>query len=331
MPERRALLHSPFIPPEWIAAHGFRPARVLATGGPRAEHVLGEGVCPHARRFLEYADGAPETDMVVMSADCDQTRRLAEFFRASERGRLFLMHTPRTWETAGAQKYYRDELIRLGDWLVERGGVRPTSASLIEAMRSFDARRRRLLELRPCLRSRDFAEELIRLFAGEEENWARLESLAVPTPPRGVRAVALVGGPPPADILELHERLEAAGARVELDAGDFGERALPRAFDRRRLLEDPFDELADAYFGAIPDIFRRPNSLLYQWLGQRLAERSVRAVLFHHYLWCDLWRAELERMREWLEIPMLAIECGDETSPTAGTLTRLDAFLEALR
>ena len=54
--------------------------------------------------------------------------------------------------------------------------------------------------------------------------------------------------------------VERAGGRVVLDATEGGERTLPRPFDPARLAADPFEELADAYFDAIPDAFRRPNS-----------------------------------------------------------------------
>ena len=91
----------------------------------------------------------------------------------------------------------------------------------------------------------------------------------------------------------------AAGGRVVLDATEGGQRTMPRRFDPARVASDPLQELADAYFDGIPDAFRRPNSRLYEWLGRELAARHVQGIIFRRYLWCDLWHAELQRLKQW--------------------------------
>ena len=78
----------------------------------------------------------------------------------------------------------------------------------------------------------------------------------------------------------IFDVLEEVGGRVVLDASEGGQRTLPRAFDPARLAADPFDELADAYFGHTADVFRRPNQGFYDWLGRELAARRVRGIVF---------------------------------------------------
>jgi len=89
-------------------------------------------------------------------------------------------------------------------------------------------------------------------------------------------------------------------------------------------------ELADAYF-SIPDASRRPNSPLYEWLKTELEQTGARGVIFHHYIWCDAWRAEFTRLKEWVDLPVLGLDSDshNETS-LARSQTRIRAFLEML-
>lgn len=318
----------PFVPAEWIAAHGLRPSRALprpvGAGMPVMAH--GEGLCPYAREFAEDLASMADDDLAVMTTTCDQMRRINEWLPEEVRERCFMMHVPTSWESASAQRYYRDELRRLGRWLQNAGGRSPDAARLREVMMRFDATRARILDARPYLAAREFAAVLRDFFEGGD-----LADLPGTGPIRtGGIPIGIVGGPLLEDHWTMLDRIENAGGRVALDATAFGERTLPRAFQRRQMREDPFGELADAYFGHIPDAFRRPNSMLYIWLRDMIRERQLRALIFHHYVWCDTWHAEMERMREWADIPLLGIETGDDASLTASAISRLDAFLEVL-
>ena len=119
----------------------------------------------------------------------------------------------------------------------------------------------------------------------------RIDATAVP--------LALVGGP----LLDARRRAcstcDRAGRRprrarrhAKAASGRCPRRSMPSAADA-----DPLAELADAYFDAIPDAFRRPNDRLYEWLGARLAAAAVRGIIFRRYVWCDLWHAELQRLQ----------------------------------
>jgi len=89
--------------------------------------------------------------------------------------------------------------------------------------------------------------------------------------------------------------------------------------------------LQEAYFGCIPDAFRRPNTLLYQWLKEKIEGRAIRGIVFFHYLWCDTWRVEAQRMKEWGQVPVLVLDA-DETETMCGRLSsRIQAFLEVLK
>ena len=96
--------------------------------------------------------------------------------------------------------------------------------------------------------------------------------------------------------------------------------------------EDPLLELADAYFGSIPDAFRRPNSALYLWLKKHLEMEKIKGVIFYHYIWCDIWHAELARFKEWTNLPVLDIHAGDDGESVRGKMRDLiQTFMQVLR
>jgi benzoyl-CoA reductase/2-hydroxyglutaryl-CoA dehydratase subunit BcrC/BadD/HgdB len=109
-----------------------------------------------------------------------------------------------------------------------------------------------------------------------------------------------------------------------------GERTMPRDFHRQRLNEDPFLELADAYFGHIPDAFRRPNSELYRWMKREFDSRDVRGLILVRKVWCDLWHGESARLRDWLDIPFLDLDLDGKNS-RARNKNRIQSFMEVIR
>ena len=130
----------------------------------------------------------------------------------------------------------------------------------------------------------------------------------------------------------MFDVVEDFGGRIVLDATETGERGMCARFDRRRLQLDPLIELSEAYFGSIPDASRRPNSQLYNWLKYELTGRGVRGIIFRRYIWCDIWHAELYRLKQWSGLPVLDMDVsGDQKTLSLQTTQRIGAFLEMLR
>jgi len=151
-----------------------------------------------------------------------------------------------------------------------------------------------------------------------------------PAADRGI-PIALLGGPVRRDALGLFDLIEEAGGQIRLDATATGDRTMPDEFAETALATDPLSELVRAYFEVIPDVFRRPNRGLYEWLERQIAARKIRGVICRSYVWCDLWRAELHRFKEQLSVPVLGLDVNDEDETTARLSTRVQAFLEMLR
>jgi benzoyl-CoA reductase/2-hydroxyglutaryl-CoA dehydratase subunit BcrC/BadD/HgdB len=321
----RIVYRSPFIPAEWIAAHGLAPCRLVPTGTQRVQHAIPEteGLCPFVRCFLE--ETFEGDDALVMTTFCDQVRRGAEQVAIERNGPVFLLHLPTTWQTASAQNMYRQELLRLSRFLQKLGGHPPGKDCLGRTMLAYEDGRRRLAALAPTLTASGALHARAMFFATND----------VPPPPPGTAApthgvpLALLGGPLCLKDCDLLKMVEEAGGDIVLDGTETGERTLPPAFDRRTVRDDPFAALCDAYFGQIPDAFRRPNALLYQWLDRMLHERGAKGVLLVRYVWCDNWHAEVHRIRDWLDVPLLDIDLTAEP-PGNRTKTRVQAFVESL-
>ncbi len=310
---------SPMIPPEWIAAHGVQPRCVPAPMKMASEAAGRRGVCPYAGAVTEVSGG------IVLATTCDQMRYAASVLEQRGDAHVFLMNITSTWQTPAARSLYIDELHRLSRFLVRIGGRPPAAEDLAETMLRFERARARLLHVRGAVSAREFAAALVTVRE-------RSDVEVRPERPREGVSLALIGGPLPQADYEVLDWIEDAGGRIVLDASEWGERTLPRPFDPQRRLASPLDELADAYFGSIPDVFRRPNDPCFDYLGRELAVRQVRGVVFRRYLSCDLWHAELPRLKAVSGVPVLDLDVAQsETSAQGRTRGRIEAFLEMFR
>jgi benzoyl-CoA reductase/2-hydroxyglutaryl-CoA dehydratase subunit BcrC/BadD/HgdB len=284
-------------------------------------------MCPYARAFIDAAVSETEAAAVVVTTTCDQMRRAADMIARNLNLPAFLMNVPHTWQPPAAHKLYISELERLGRFLAALGGKTPEPDHLWETMLKFDAARSAIRDARSSLSAREYSELIARFHrTGQADSPAR-ETVSVPS---GI-PVALIGGPLLANHFDIFDLIEEAGGYVALDATETGERTMPAPLDRRLVQDDPLMALADAYFGSIPDAFRRPNSELYRWLRRKLGERGVRGIIFRRYLWCDTWHAEARRMKEWAGLPFLHLDVSDDGSDALRTFARLRSFFEVLK
>jgi len=342
---------SPFIPPEWIAAHHVQPVWLpgLRAAGRTAASTR-RGVCSVAETLLADASPLAELDGVVLTTICDQTRYAAAVLEQRGHSRVFLMNVPSTWQSASVRQVYHDELCRLGNFLVRLGGREPSCEYWQLTIGRYEAAREAARRHWPTVTNGCYPEQLAALRHGcvGQASVGQASSLsdrqdatddrqdAYPTDDRQEACptvpLALVGGPLLAGDFAFLQLLARAGVRVVLDASEWGERTLPAPMRTGGVASDAVGELVRAYFDTIPDVFRRPNDRLYDWLGVQLATRGVRGVVVWRRLFCDLWHAEVDTMRRWSPVPVLDIDAaeGDEIA-TPRMLSRVEAFLELLR
>jgi len=321
----------PYVPAEWIAAHGLQPSRVIPDAA-EARGPLGrvEGLCPYVQGFINEAITNKQAGGVVITTVCDQMRRAFDILVRTCDVPAFLMNVPNTWQSLSVQKLYIDELKRLGRFLIGLGGKSPLDDTLTEIMLKYDTARKSILAAGGYLPAGKYAETIAAFGKdgpGEEFSNIKNRELRI----KGV-PLAIVGGPLMRRDFDIFDIAEQAGGRIVLNAAETGERGMCAPFDRRRLRDGPLMELANAYFGGIQDASRRPNSELYKWLKRKLIDREVRGIIFHRYVWCDMWHAELRRLKDWTDLPVLDIDTtGDNETRRHRTANQIRAFLEMLQ
>jgi benzoyl-CoA reductase/2-hydroxyglutaryl-CoA dehydratase subunit BcrC/BadD/HgdB len=331
-PAKTILYSCPYVPPEWIASHGLKPSRIIPDAASSDCTILPvEGVCPYVRAFISEVITEKKACGVVMATVCDQMRRAFDIIKCREaspsglRYKLpgFLLNVPSTWQSVTSQKLYLDELKRLGRFLVLLGGKSPSNEDLARVMLEYDSARAKIRAARGYLSSRRYSETIAGLFCNGAD-----QKLEIPT---GSVPVAIVGGPLLKQDFRIFDCIENSGGKVVLDATETGERGMCAPFDRRRLRDEPIIELADAYFNGIHDVSRRPNDEFYEWLIRKFKERDVRGIIFRRFLWCDLWHAELGRLKDRINLPVLDVDVtGDNEADRRRAENRIHAFMETL-
>ena len=156
-------LASPWIPAEWIRAHGLQPRGIWSADNFHCgAWPLSAGVCAFAEAAVRFAE-TPTNSAVIFSTACDQLRR--GFDTAILRGqrRAFLFNLPATWQTAAAAQMFRSELERLGQFLLTIGGRAPSPKVLRQDLLQSGRTRMRLLESASNSSARGFAEAVAKI------------------------------------------------------------------------------------------------------------------------------------------------------------------------
>lgn len=316
----------PYVPAEWIAAHGLKPSRRLPSFPPPSAPVMpNAGVCPYMRAFVNTVSSEPDTGSIILTTVCDQMRRAHDILILDSNIPVLMMHIPRNWQRPAALEMYLSELERLGRFLVSRGGNSPTGQHLAEVMDLYDRARKRLRMERSHFPPRAFSEAIVSFHRDG------IGKLPLKTTPVTVETIplALLGGPLSVQGFGLFDIITRYGGSVVLDATESGEMTMPASFDKVRMAKEPLRELARSYYENIPAPFRRPNTELYEWIARKIRQRKIRGVILVRYLWCDIWHVEVQRLRELLDVPILDIDLGGD-DPIARFTTRIQAFIENL-
>jgi benzoyl-CoA reductase/2-hydroxyglutaryl-CoA dehydratase subunit BcrC/BadD/HgdB len=294
--KNNVLYCDPFVPPEWIAAHGLRPLRIV----PAISGNAAIGQCPYARSFVNEINSQKHACAAIFTTTCDQMRRITDIATQKSKLPIFLMNVPTIWQRKTAVELYTAEIERLSRFLIQFNGQRPTDIKLAETMIDFENKR--------------------------QLQFAQKKST-------GKIPLAIIGSHLLKQDHVIFDIVQKHGGYIALDATTNGERTLPGKFNHTQLLKDPIRELVSAYFETILDVFQRPNDKLYDWFRKKLNETHVRGILFHHYVWCDKWHAELGRIcdKKFTSLPVLDISAGDNDKNTNSRLaTRIQAFMEML-
>jgi len=327
-------LTSPWIPAEWVKAHGLTARAILfAAGLGDRSAPLGAGICAFAQGTLDFAELSAGS-AVVFTTHCDQLRRCWDSLPANVQTRSFLFNLPVTTRDYVVHRIFRAELQRLSKFLVGIGGHVPEPEELVRQVQAYEASRNRLWEAAEQCTGRDYARALA-CFHSDGPNGLPLALTSHERKPKHSVRVAVVGGP-----LRLEDvfwdQLQAVGADVVLNGTEWGERSLggaplDDAGEIRAIDPGPIDLLARAFFERCVDVFQRPNQRLYDWLERKLIGRKVQGIILWYHFGCDLWRAEAQSLREKFRLPLLLLEADESGSAEERNANRIQAFVEAIK
>jgi hypothetical protein len=318
---------SPWIPAEWIKAHGLQPRGIWGAQSFDLGAASREGSCAFAAGTLSLAQSRNDA-ACVFTTHCDQLRRSFDAAQASSNGRTFLFNLPATWGTAVAPTIYRSELERMSRFLVAAGGTPPDAGELARVMTDYRQKRGLLCRTSAARPAKRIAEAILKF------HWdGSVPTTAAPAKaPTGI-PLALIGGPLPASRLGLFDLVEELGGHIVLNATEAGERSVWDARPATKVAGDTtalLDMVAQDHLEHCVDVFQRPNTRLYDWLGTHFRVREPRAIILWHFTGCDLWSAEAQSLREAFGLPLLGLEADDATSLTLRDRSRLEAFIESL-
>ncbi|MBT7303518.1 MAG: 2-hydroxyacyl-CoA dehydratase, partial [Victivallales bacterium] len=233
----------------------------------------------------------PHVAGIILTTVCDQMRRGYEFI--TDRGLpSFCFNVPATWCSESAVQLYVSELERLSRFLVSLGGRQPDTNAIRDAIHE-------------CSPSPSTV-------AGG-----------------GQIPLALTGGPRTKLDERLIDLIEETGGHIVLDATESGLLGVPAVFNMKHVDTDPMRALAEAYHSRLPGVSRRPNDDLHTFLAAQVTASQASGVILLRYLWCDLWHAEVPRIRKALPVPLLDIDLDGE-DPVPRNRTRIQAFMEGL-
>jgi benzoyl-CoA reductase/2-hydroxyglutaryl-CoA dehydratase subunit BcrC/BadD/HgdB len=321
---------SPWVPREWITAHGFLPRRwtprsAASRHGTQTHHAM--GTCPFADALAAtFAPGSVPPFRALIAADrCDQMRRLTDSIQSNAQFPIFRLHVPAAVEPPASRLFFRGELERLGRFLVGLGGQTPTPDLFRECGRREGRARLHLRQLQIRVSARVFLEALLKF----EHDGIVPSPLPDQAPASSGIPLALTGAPQLPEHLPFLDRLEQLGARIVFNASE-ATQLLLRPAELPPGYHDPLEALASQMLTAIPDVAQRSNANWVTWLHAQLDQSQARGMILWHYPWCDLWQAEIQRLQEELSIPVLGLNAGDGGGLTSSIDTRLQAFIEML-
>lgn len=213
-------------------------------------------------------------------------------FVQSEKQEKFLMNVPSTWQTPASFEIFKDELKRLSKFLTHLSGKQFSIETMINELKK--------------------------------------KKYDIPKSKKGKRIAVMGASITDADA-GFCKLLTKKSANITFDASEQGEIAQPD-IDFKQLNKHPFKELTNASFRNMPDIAKRPNIQFYDKANEIIRMRKIQGIILRIYPWCDLWHAEVQRIKEYFGLPVLelTVDINVEPEKDKRLQTRLNAFLEMI-
>lgn len=342
-----------YFPREIAAAMGAVPIGLCSSAEETvkiAETVLPKNVCPLIKSSYGFAisDKCPYfhfSDVVVGETTCDGKKKMYEMM--TEFKDVFVMEIPNMQSERGLQ-FWKQEIIRLKDYLEEKFQIVITEEDVRRAVRSENRRRTALKRLYEVMKYDPvpiMGMDLLKVLYGSkyqldtEEVPKELDALTdkimdeyQTKPKREKRPRILVTGcPMGGDVNKVVQAIEDHGGVVVAFENCTGAKVIDKLIDEEDM--DVYEAIARKYY-SIGCAIMTPNDNRIELLGRMIDEFKVHGVVEMIMSGCHSVHMESISVRNFVneekQIPYLDIVTDYSKGDIGQLNTRMTAFIEML-
>jgi benzoyl-CoA reductase/2-hydroxyglutaryl-CoA dehydratase subunit BcrC/BadD/HgdB len=310
-----------FVPIELLKALGLKPIRLLP-----------EKKCDWESKYFRY-DACPflknlvsnlliknwSLDALFLLSLCDGQRRLFEIIkREIPNLKIYQIYFPRTYNLSAFKLYYQEILDFIKKF---EKNLKLVNENLKREVKDLNQKKRKLVKL---IRPFNFIQkaEIIKNF-WENQTLSPIPFLFKEDENLKKERILLLGSyftPLDWSIAKTIEKYFTIAADAFC--------TVSRGID----FYPPANNLKDYlffYFFKIPCILRRPNKIFYDYLKKKIRKEKIKKIILYSLKFCDSFSFEKESLKNYLKLPVLAIEGDYSKEITLQTETRINAFYES--
>lgn len=329
-----------YVPPELIEAAGFMPVRLAGLGDGTAENegekfIHNEG-CSFCKECLglKSLKRLPHdaVDYVIIPSACDQMKRQGEKWHHDFNVPTYHLFVPVTWEDSSCQDIYWQEIKWLADELNTLAQNKPKP--LKEIVDRYNKARKRLMRLSGILNYADSFNLAHLFFISPVRDFLHyldeIENAIGQKPASSEKTRLMLIGSPVGYGDNFLQKILAKYPNTDIvyNATCTGQRAFDVDIP---ITGDMIGNIASSYFTRPPCIWRRPNNQFYQYIQDLISKHQVDGIIYKTLKFCDLWKYELKRFKDWAGCPVVGIENTYSQAQDAQIDKRISAFLDVIK
>jgi benzoyl-CoA reductase/2-hydroxyglutaryl-CoA dehydratase subunit BcrC/BadD/HgdB len=350
-------IYCTFAPTELVWAAGAIPVGLCGkkeTPIAEAEKTLPVNLCPLIKSSYGYAvtDTCPffaSSDFLIGETTCDGKKKMFELLGRIKP--LFLLQLPYNAEGPMASLYWREEIVRLKEYLEEFTGNKIQPKGLRHQI-NINNRIRRLLkeivylcaddpvpvsglDLLPVMESKGFAVDLESYGEHLEQVLMELRELknqGKSAAPADAPRILLTGCPVGKGSEKVLRLIEEWGGIVVCQENCTGIKSFDRLIDETD--EDPYRAIARHYLQT-PCSCLTPNTGRFDLIARLIRDFKVQGVVDLTWRCCLTYSVEAHLLQEFLgkngQISFLHLETDYSSWDVEQLKTRVEAFLEVVR
>ena len=335
-----------YVPAEIIESYGFIPVRLAGLGSVHAENEGEKFIHNEACSFCKESLGANSLKLppynnikrLIIPSGCDQMKRHGEILERSFNAQNYPLFVPATHEDESSLDIYWKEIKWINS---ELESIASGKRDLKEIVSQYNKARKRLMRLNNIIEYQSFFELMHLFFISPVKDFHACldeieKSVEIPIPKHSGRhdnkdkiRLMIVGSPIGYGDNFIQNALEkSTDASIVYDATCTGNRFIKIDVP---LSGDIIANIALAYFNRPSCVWRRPNSGFYQYIKKVVERYRVQGVIYKTLKFCDLWKYEVKRFKDWVNLPVIQIENTYSPAQNAQISKRIAAFLETFR